>query len=98
VLAAVAARQESFEEAARLLGTAATDRGRLGIVRFPAEPQFWASIELTTREALGDELYDAAFTAGAALGTDEAISYVRRARGERKRPLTRLGKPDPDRA
>ena len=86
VLAAVAARQESFEEAARLLGAAAAGRARLGIIRFPPEPEFWAETELTTREALGDEVYDAAFTSGAALGTEEAIGYVRRARGERKRP------------
>ena len=86
ILAAVAATQESFEEAARLLGTAAAGRERLGIVRFPPEPQFWASVERTTRGALGDDLYDAAFAAGAALGTDEAVAYVRRVRGERKRP------------
>ena len=38
VLAAVAATQESFEEAARLLGAAAAGRGRIGIVRFPPSP------------------------------------------------------------
>ena len=85
VLAAAAATQESFKEAARLLGAAAAARARLGIVRFPPEPEFWSSVEGTTREALGPEGYDAAFTAGAALGTDEAAAYVRRARGQRKR-------------
>ncbi|MGH4006590.1 MAG: LuxR C-terminal-related transcriptional regulator [Pseudonocardiaceae bacterium] len=87
VLAAVAATQDSFEEAARLLGAAAAGRQRLGIVRFPLEPDFWATVEGTTREALGDDLYETAFAAGAALGIDEAVAYVRRARGERKRPL-----------
>jgi tetratricopeptide (TPR) repeat protein len=86
ILAAVAATQDSFEEAARLLGAAAAGRERLGIVRLPAEPDFWAGVELTTREALGDDLYSAAFAAGAALATDDAVAYVRRARGERKRP------------
>ncbi|MGH3839387.1 MAG: hypothetical protein ACRDSF_27355, partial [Pseudonocardiaceae bacterium] len=86
VLAAAAATQESFEEAARLLGAAAAGRQRLGIVRFPPEPDFWASVEHTTREALGPDGYQAAFTAGAALSTDDAVTYVRRARGERKRP------------
>jgi DNA-binding CsgD family transcriptional regulator len=85
VLGAVAAAQESFEEAARLLGTAAAGREQHGIVRFPPEPEFWASVECTTREALGPDGYDAAFAAGAALGTDEAVAYVRRARDERKR-------------
>ncbi|MGH3697476.1 MAG: LuxR C-terminal-related transcriptional regulator [Pseudonocardiaceae bacterium] len=86
ILATVAATQESFEEAARLLGASAAGRKWLGIVRFPPEPQFWAGIEHITRKALGPDGYDAAFTAGAALGIDEAVAYVRRARGERKRP------------
>jgi predicted ATPase/DNA-binding CsgD family transcriptional regulator len=86
ILAAVAATQESFQEAARLLGAAAAERERLGIVRFPPEPEFWAGVERTAQEALGDDRYDTAFAAGAALGIDEAVAYVRRARGERKRP------------
>ncbi|MGH3765934.1 MAG: LuxR C-terminal-related transcriptional regulator [Pseudonocardiaceae bacterium] len=85
-LAAIAATQDSFQEAARLLGAAAAGRQRLGIIRFPPEPQFWSSIDLITRQALGPDGYDAAFTAGKALGTDEAVAYVRRARGARKRP------------
>ena len=86
VLGAVAATQESHEEAARLLGAAAAARARFGVVRFPPEPEFWAGVERATREALGDDGYHAAFTAGAALSTDEAVGYVRRARGVRKRP------------
>ncbi|MGH3898277.1 MAG: ATP-binding protein [Pseudonocardiaceae bacterium] len=87
ILAAAAATRESFEEAAWLLGSAAAGRQRLGIVRFPPEPEFWAGVERTTRDALGPDGYDAAFAAGAALGTDEAVASVRRAQGERKRPL-----------
>jgi len=83
ILATVAATQESFEEAARLLGAAAAGRQRLGIIRFPPEPEYWSSIEHTTREALGPDGYDTAFAAGAALGTDEALAYVRRTRGKR---------------
>ncbi len=86
ILAAIAATQESFEEAARLLGAATAGSDRLGVVRYPPEPDFWSSVERTTREALGPNGYDAAFAAGAALGTDEAVAYVRRSRGERKRP------------
>jgi predicted ATPase/class 3 adenylate cyclase/DNA-binding CsgD family transcriptional regulator len=86
VLAAVAATQDSDEEAARLLGAAAAARARLGTVRFPPEIEFWAGVQRTTREALGDDGYHAAFTAGAALSADAAVCYVRRARGERKRP------------
>ncbi|HKR52640.1 MAG TPA: LuxR C-terminal-related transcriptional regulator [Pseudonocardiaceae bacterium] len=86
ILAAAAATLESFEEAARLLGAATAGRQRLGIVRFPPEPDFWTSVAHTTRMALGGDGYDTAFAVGAALGTDEAVGYVRRARGERKRP------------
>jgi len=86
LLGAVAGTQESDGEAARLLGAAAAARARLGVVRFPPEPDYWSGIERATREALGDDGYHAAFTAGAALSTDEAVGYVRRARGERKRP------------
>jgi predicted ATPase len=73
ILAAIAATRESFAEAARLLGAATAGREQLGIVRFPPEPEFWLSVELTTRKALGDGGYDAAFAAGAALTTDEVI-------------------------
>ncbi|MGH4002304.1 MAG: hypothetical protein ACRDTJ_33100, partial [Pseudonocardiaceae bacterium] len=55
ILAAIAAAAESFEEAARLLGAAAAGRERLGIVRFPLEPDFWTGVERTTREAVGDD-------------------------------------------
>jgi predicted ATPase/class 3 adenylate cyclase/DNA-binding CsgD family transcriptional regulator len=86
ILAAIAAAQESVEEAARLLGAAAASRERFGIVRFPPEPEFWAGVALTVREALGSDAYEAAFASAAALSTDEAVAYARRARGERKRP------------
>lgn len=64
MLTAVALTQESFEEAARLLGAAEAARQRLGTVRFPLEPQFWAGLERTARKALGGERYDAALAAG----------------------------------
>ena len=85
-LAAVAAAQESFEESARLLGAAAAGRERLGTVRVPPEPEFWATIALRAREALGEDVYQSAVAAGAAMEIDEAVAYARRARGERKRP------------
>jgi DNA-binding CsgD family transcriptional regulator len=85
-LAAIAASRESFEEAARLLGAAAAGRSRLGTVRVPPEKEFWSSVEVETREALGDDAWEAAFAEGTAMETDEAVAYARRARGERKRP------------
>ncbi len=35
---------------------------------------------------MGDSCFDAAWTEGAALSTEEAIAYALRGRGERKRP------------
>jgi len=46
-------------------------------------PYNWTSIEHTTRQALEPDGYDTAFTTSAALGTDEALAYARRPRGER---------------
>jgi predicted ATPase len=80
LLAAAAAAQESFDEAARLLGAAMAGRQRLGIVRVPPEPEFWTDLERTVRDALG-EGYHRAYTEGVALGLEEAVAYVRRARG-----------------
>jgi DNA-binding CsgD family transcriptional regulator len=37
---------------------------------------------------MDDNDFEAAWTEGAALRTDEAIAYARRGRGERKRPAT----------
>jgi len=65
ILAAIAAAQENFDRAARLLGAAAANRQRLGIVRFPPEPEFWAGLERITRDALGDDGYHNAYTDGA---------------------------------
>lgn len=78
VLGAVAAGRESYQEAARLLGAAAAARGQLGVVRFPPEPQFWAGVEHSTRQALGDDGYQVAFTVGTALGIDQAVAHILR--------------------
>ncbi|MBV8992294.1 MAG: adenylate/guanylate cyclase domain-containing protein [Pseudonocardiales bacterium] len=65
ILAAIATTQKNLNQAARLLGAAAASRQRLGIIRFPPEPEFWAVIERTTRDALGDDGYHTAYTDGA---------------------------------
>jgi DNA-binding CsgD family transcriptional regulator len=39
-----------------------------------------------TQKALTEKAFDTAWAAGAALTTDEAMTYARRGRGERKRP------------
>jgi predicted ATPase/class 3 adenylate cyclase/DNA-binding CsgD family transcriptional regulator len=86
VLAAVAAALASHEEAARVLGAGERARAQLGHVRWPAEQ---AAIE-RLREALGAELGEqglaGAVAEGESIGTEQALAWLRRARGARKRP------------
>lgn len=85
-LAEIAAGLDSDEEAARLLGAAAAGRKELGVARWFAEAQHWGAIEDDVRSSLGETEYASARKAGAELGLDEAVAWVRRARGSRKRP------------
>ena len=76
------------EEAARLLGVAAANRDRLLSRRFRVLD---AAHEVTVdalRTAMGDNDFDTAWAEGASLSTDDAIAYVQRGRGERKRPAS----------
>jgi DNA-binding CsgD family transcriptional regulator len=85
-LAEVAAGLDSHAEAVRLLMAAERARAEIGCVRWSGEVEPWAGLERTLRETLGGEAYDAAAAAGQGLSADEAVAYVRRARGTRKRP------------
>jgi ATP/maltotriose-dependent transcriptional regulator MalT len=85
-LAALAADQESFSEAARLLGAAAALRTEIGLARWPADQAGYDTNVASARDALGEPAFDAAWAEGQALPVDEAVAYVSRARGERKRP------------
>jgi predicted ATPase/class 3 adenylate cyclase/DNA-binding CsgD family transcriptional regulator len=85
-LAAVAAEFESREEATRLLGVAQRTRADRGLVRWPPDQPRFAQLERTLRSTLGDEAFDRAVEEGAKLTLDDALSWLRRARGERKRP------------
>jgi predicted ATPase/class 3 adenylate cyclase/DNA-binding CsgD family transcriptional regulator len=85
-LAEIAAGLESSEEAARLLGAAQRARSDLGIVRWPPdEPRIHAFAD-AARAQMGDEAFAAAQADGASLSLDEAIAWIQRARGSRKRP------------
>ena len=85
-LAEVAAGLGSHAEAARILGAACRMRADLGLARWaPDEPSI-AALGQALREELGEEGYDAAYTEAAALSTTEAVAWLRRARGERRRP------------
>jgi DNA-binding CsgD family transcriptional regulator len=78
----------SFDEAARLLGAADAARSRMGAVRLAVHQADYNTAVATIRTTLGDDEFDQAWANGAGLSTDEAIAYVRRGRGERKRPPT----------
>jgi predicted ATPase/class 3 adenylate cyclase/DNA-binding CsgD family transcriptional regulator len=85
-LADVAAGLESHQESARLLGAAGRARSDLGLERWRLEQERSDALAQRLREALGDDALTAACVEGEALSLDEAIAYVRRARGTRKRP------------
>ena len=86
VLAVVAASLESFEESARIAGAAQRALEELEHVRWEREQAAAAALAEHLRAALGEDEYDQAFAAGHELSTDEAIGWLRRARGARKRP------------
>ncbi len=85
-LAEIGAGLESHEESARLLGAADRARADIVVARWAPEQDHADALAARLREALGDEAFDAAYADGEGLAHDEAIAYVRRARGERKRP------------
>ena len=78
----------SHREAARLFGAAHGIRLRMGAVRFKVWDADFEASAAALRNALGNEDFDAAWAEGAALSTEEAISYAQRGRGQRKRPTS----------
>jgi DNA-binding CsgD family transcriptional regulator len=85
-LARLAFNAVSHFEAARLLGAAHAHRQRLGLVRFRVFDDDHHALVSALRTTMGTGDFDAAWAEGAALSTEEAIAYVLRGRGERKRP------------
>lgn len=85
-LGRLAADGGSHRDAARLLGSATAIRRNMGAVRFKIYDADHEHTVATLRKAMGEHDFGAAFAEGAALSLDEAIAYVRRGRGERKRP------------
>ena len=85
-LAAVAAGLESFTEAARLLGAADRARRERDMCRYWPEAARWHGLEERLRDELGAEVFETSYAEGLALTTEEAVGWVRRARGSRKRP------------
>jgi ATP/maltotriose-dependent transcriptional regulator MalT len=90
-LARLAAADGNCQYAARLLGAAATIRQRMGHARLPMYQPGYDAVVSSVRDALGDNDFDAAWSEGAALPTEEAVAYAQRGRGERKRPASGWG-------
>jgi predicted ATPase/DNA-binding CsgD family transcriptional regulator len=85
-LAQVAAGLGSFRDAARLLAAADRGRAELGIVRPVFDAPALASLEEVLRARLGVDAFEAARAEGERMSVAEAVGWVRRARGSRKRP------------
>ena len=86
-LGGLAADHQSDAEATRLLAAAATQRAAMGLVRWPADQDTHNAALIRLRQTLGDREFEATWTEGEALSTEEAIAYASRW-GERKRPST----------
>ncbi|WP_371934524.1 LuxR C-terminal-related transcriptional regulator [Mycobacterium sp. TY815] len=78
-------RSSESHRSARLLGAAEACRQRMGVVRFKIHQADYESVTDELRETLSQKDFDAAWTEGAALSTEEVISYAQRGRGEHRR-------------
>jgi predicted ATPase/DNA-binding CsgD family transcriptional regulator len=87
-LAALAARDEPAPEAVRLLAASDQARASMGYPRDPTRRRAQQAAVTGLRAALGDRPFDQAWAEGARLTLDEAVAYVRRSRGARRRPAT----------
>lgn len=87
-LAGFALDEESFVEAARLLGATDVLRSAVGCVPFSSERGTRERGETAVRAALGEDAFDRAVADGRSLGPEEAVAYAARGRGERRRPST----------
>jgi DNA-binding CsgD family transcriptional regulator len=90
-LAHLATECGAHHQAARLFGASDTARQRMGVVGFEVHKADRDGAIVALRKALGDTAFDAVWTEGAALSTDEAIAYAQRGRGGRKRPTSGWG-------
>jgi predicted ATPase/class 3 adenylate cyclase/DNA-binding CsgD family transcriptional regulator len=86
ILAETAAALESFEEAARILGAAERARIQIGRVRWAYEQTTVDALKERLADELGGQALAESVAQGEAMSTEEAIGWLRRARGIRKRP------------
>jgi DNA-binding CsgD family transcriptional regulator len=85
-LAELTSTKGNHDEAARLFGAADSARSVTGLVRYKVYDAWYEASVAGPRTAMGQDDFDAAWAAGAALSIEEAIAYAQRGRGERKRP------------
>src|SRR5207248_7112459 len=85
-LAEVAAGLASHEEATRILGVAERMRADRGLIRWAPDGPRLDQLERTLRSKLGDAAFEVARDEGANLTLEDAVAWIRRARGQRKRP------------
>lgn len=76
---------DNTSRAARLLGAADAFRLRTGVVRFPMYDSAYDGSVAAIRSAMSPEDFTAAWNEGSRLSADEAIAYLQRGRGERRR-------------
>ena len=76
---------EDAPRAARVFGAAGAFRQRTGVVRYPMYDGPYDDAVATLRAAMSEEEFTTAWDEGARLSADEAIAYVQRGRGERRR-------------
>jgi DNA-binding CsgD family transcriptional regulator/tetratricopeptide (TPR) repeat protein len=86
VLATAAAGLESFEEAARILGAAERSRQEVGRIRWGGEQATVEALADRLRGELGASAFAEALAQGKEIGTDQALAWLSRTRGSRKRP------------
>jgi DNA-binding CsgD family transcriptional regulator len=84
-LAIAASDTGNHLSAARLFGAADAARQHIGIVRFEVLQADDNARIAASRDALGENDFDAAWSEGAALSIEDAVAYAQRGRGERKR-------------
>jgi predicted ATPase/class 3 adenylate cyclase/DNA-binding CsgD family transcriptional regulator len=85
-LAELSAGLGSDEEAARILGAVERAYADFDMVRWGPDAARVDALGQALAERLGQEAYEAAHAEGGRLDLDEVIAWLRRARGERKRP------------
>jgi DNA-binding CsgD family transcriptional regulator len=85
-LAEVAAARVDCADAARMLGAADRARHDLGFVAWPAERAEADALRARVEDALRAGAFERAHSDGGALSHGDAVAWLRRARGTRKRP------------